>query len=109
MHACRGRACAAARRQSSLCRRVQGPATPQQCLQTLQALLVQYDFTLAAATLFRPMLLKAVAGLVELMTGVGQLPSRSLGSVQPGPELAVALITLLEMAPHVEGCVVALA
>lgn len=79
-------------------------ASPQQYLQALQELLVQYDVTLPAATLFRPVLLKAVAGLVEAAIGSRRGGTGRGGAVQPGPELAVALLSVLELAPHTEGC-----
>ena len=87
---------------STLCRPTPGalPAQapdPTRALQALQQLLVLRDCTLPAATLFRPVLLKAVAGLVEAALG-------SQASVQPSPDLAVALLSVLELAPHTEGC-----
>jgi hypothetical protein len=72
-------------------------APPQQCLAELQRLLVQYETTLPAAALFRPVLLKAVAGLV-----VGAADGIASGQ-QPSAELAVALLSVLELAPHTEG------
>lgn len=63
----------------------------------MQQLLPQYEWTLPVATLFRPVLLKAVAGLVE--TAVGSSGSGSGASA----ELAVALLAVLELAPHTEG------
>lgn len=80
-------------------------ATPQQRLAALQQILVQPECTLAAATLFRPVLLKAVAGLVEdALSDSGKSSSNSSGrGHQIGPELAVALVTVLELAPHTEG------
>ncbi len=75
-------------------------ATPQQRLAALQHILVQPDCTLAAATLFRPVLLKAVAGLVD--AALRKTETSSSGQ-QIGPELAVALLAVLELAPHTEG------
>lgn len=79
-------------------------AAPQQCLAALQQVLVEYDFTLPAATLFRPVLLKAVAGLVEgATTAAATGASGQEPAVFPSPELAVALLSVLELAPHTEG------
>ncbi|KAL4440107.1 hypothetical protein ABPG75_003108 [Micractinium tetrahymenae] len=79
-------------------------ATRQQRLAALQQVLVQPECTLAASTLFRPVLLKAVAGLVEgaLSSSSGATSSSSAGH-QIGPELAVALLAVLELAPHTDG------
>lgn len=63
----------------------------------MQAALLEYELTLPAATLFRPLLLRAAAGLVDdALTG----PPRSPG---PSATLAIALVSLLELAPHIEG------
>jgi hypothetical protein len=88
--------------------KLQGSPSAQQYLQALQQLLVQYDFTLPATTLFRPVLLKAVAGLVGTALNNGKGGCSSATGVRPGPELAVALLSVLELAPHTEGCVAAL-
>ena len=77
----------------------------------LQQLLLQHDCTLPAATLFRPVLLKAVAELVEAAVGGGGSGGSAPGSSSPGtthhvtpsPGLAVALVSVLELAPHTEG------
>lgn len=74
--------------------------TPTQHLAALQQLLVQPECTLPAATLFRPVLLKAVAAMVQAAVVGG---GSGDGQQGPSPELAVALITVLELAPHVEG------
>ena len=77
----------------------QGTASPAQYLAAVQQLLPLYECTLAVATLFRPVLLKAAAALVDAAVG------GSAAAVQPSAELAVALLTVLELAPHTEGCV----
>lgn len=77
----------------------QGAASPAQYLAAVQQLLPLYECTLAVATLFRPVLLKAAAALVDAAVG------GSAAAVQPSAELAVALLTILELAPHTEGCV----
>ncbi len=65
----------------------------------MQQLLPLYECTLPVATLFRPVLLKAAAALVDAAV------SGSAAAVQPSAELAVALLTVLELAPQTEGCV----
>jgi hypothetical protein len=72
----------------------QESATPQQWLRVLQQLLVLHDVTLPLATLFRPVLLKLVAGVVDAAAG---------SNAQHSAELAVALLSVLELAPHTEG------
>lgn len=87
---------------------VQAPA-PHICLQAVQQLLVQPDLTLPVVTFFRPVLLKAVSGLVEAAVGPGDNrggsggPQPGPGTLQGSPELAVALLSVLELAPHSEG------
>lgn len=65
----------------------------------MQLLLLEYEWTPAVATLFRPVLLRAVAALVEAAVG----GSHAGAAPQPSPEMAVALLTVLELAPHTEG------
>lgn len=73
---------------------LQESATPQQWLRALQQLLVLHDVTLPLATLFRPVLLKLVAGVVDVAAG---------SNAQHSAELTVALLSVLELAPHTEG------
>ena len=79
---------------------LQSSPTPHQHLQALQQLLVQYDYTLPAASLFRPVLLKAVAAMVEAAAATPALAPRSTAAFSP--QLAVALLTVLELAPHTQ-------
>ena len=79
---------------------LQSSPTPHQHLQALQQLLVQYDYTLPAASLFRPVLLKAVAALVE--AAVAPAPAPPSSTAAGSPQLAVALLTVLELAPHTQ-------
>ena len=58
-------------------------------LRAAVAVLPLYELTLPAATLLRPLLLRAVAALVD--------------EQPPSAQLAVALLSVLELAPHTEG------
>eukprot|EP00887_Chlorella_sp_A99_P000601 scaffold17.g601.t1 len=73
---------------------------PHEGLRALQAALARPDLVLAAVTLFRPVLLRAAAALVD-----AALASAPGAPALPGPELAVSLIAVLELAPHTEGIV----
>lgn len=67
------------------------PAGVQEYLGAAQALLLHPATTLAAGTCYRPFLLKALAPLVDAAVPHG------------GEQLALALLRLLELAPHIEG------
>ena len=72
--------------------------SPDEQLRAVQTVLVHYGCTKAAVTLFRPVLLRAVAALVE-----DALSGSSDAIALPSAQLAVVLVTILELAPHTEG------
>jgi hypothetical protein len=73
----------------------QGSATAAEHLEALQRLLLLPSCTAPAAGLFRPLLLRATTQLVAAAAAGGQ-------QAPPGADLAVALPSLLELAPHLD-------
>ena len=74
---------------------MQGSVQLQALAAVLQEALLLPSMTLAVASCFRPMLLPLVDALVD------QELSTDLKSGAPQVQIAVALISLLELAPHV--------
>ncbi|GAB4814206.1 hypothetical protein N2152v2_001252 [Parachlorella kessleri] len=79
---------------------------PQQCLASVSRLLLRPDSTLPVGSIFRPLLLRVVAKLVQDAAAPGQ--EEQAGAIRAGPsvEMAVALVALLGLAPHLEGLVI---
>lgn len=72
----------------------------QQCLAAVQQLLLRPDATLHVATIFRPLLLRVVARLVEGVAGSSSGGSSGQTGTMPSPEAAVALVTVMDLAPQ---------
>ncbi len=71
----------------------------QQCYAAVQSLLLHPRLTLLTATMFRPVLLPVVADLVEARQRSGTRASNTSSE----PACAVALVALLDFAPHIQG------
>lgn len=80
-------------------------ANTQETLSTLNMLVCHPSYTLPVGSCFKPCLLRLVSALVELHM---QQPGVTAASSQPVPggveAFSVALITLLELAPHIDRC-----
>ncbi len=75
-------------------------ASAQQCLAAVQRLLLRPDLTLQVATIFRPLLLRAVARLVQEVCGAAK--GQPGPSASPSAEAALALVAILDLAPQCE-------
>ena len=74
----------------------QVPPSPRRIFAALQGLLLRTSLTLAVGSAFRPVLLSLVGSLVDARIGGAFQPDASHAAV------AVALISLMELAPHLE-------